>query len=539
MTDKKVLDVGHRITDVSNAPRDDNTNKNAPELKNVVFLHLDLGIGGAEALVLQLAASSQSLGHHVQILTTRCDQDHCFAVVKSPNGILAKNVQVRGRWIPANIMGMGTALCSNLRVLYLAAYLCFGGNDCEVDLVVLDVLPSPLWWLQWFTSSSLLFYCHFPDKLLIRNNATLGSAAAINRKSPYRRLMDKVEEWCIPMADSILVNSKFTQRIVLQEFPFLVPGDLQVLYPALDTDAMDNNNNNNSNDDKAPHQTLSNENESKEDSDDPQPPKRNQQRVTIVSLNRYERKKKIELILQAYALICDKYPPKTIQIVIAGGYDTQNVENVEYRGELETLAFQTLGLRKDDVQFLTSISDARRTQLLSDARCVVYTPPNEHFGIVPIEVMYAATPVIACNSGGPLETILDNKTGFLCDPTPEAFADAINKLLMAPQKAKDMGRAGRQHVLETFGTQRLAKEWDHFTQQAHERGQRRIHLTRQNKGRSVVMAMIKVLFMYLREAMLAFLVILAVAYLLRYFGIMEHDESITGLMRRRFRSDEF
>jgi alpha-1,3/alpha-1,6-mannosyltransferase len=62
---------------------------------------------------------------------------------------------------------------------------------------------------------------------------------------------------------------------------------------------------------------------------------------------------------------------------------------------------------------------------------LLYTPPNEHFGIVPLEVscllfplslttsslqaMSLGTPVIAVNNGGPLETVLHNVTGYLCE----------------------------------------------------------------------------------------------------------------------------
>ena len=59
---------------------------------HVVFVHLDLGIGGAEQLVIQLAKASQDLGYRVDIVTTRCDQDHCFAAVKEPDGVLSNNV---------------------------------------------------------------------------------------------------------------------------------------------------------------------------------------------------------------------------------------------------------------------------------------------------------------------------------------------------------------------------------------------------------------------------------------------------------------
>lgn len=32
-----------------------------------------------------------------------------------------------------------------------------------------------------------------------------------------------------------------------------------------------------------------------------------------------------------------------------------------------------------------------------EAFCVLYTPQNEHFGIVPLEAAFASLPVIACD----------------------------------------------------------------------------------------------------------------------------------------------
>mmetsp|Transcript_23380 Transcript_23380/g.20778 ORF Transcript_23380/g.20778 Transcript_23380/m.20778 type:complete len:100 (+) Transcript_23380:958-1257(+) len=45
----------------------------------------------------------------------------------------------------------------------------------------------------------------------------------------------------------------------------------------------------------------------------------------------------------------------------------------------------------------------------------MYTPENEHFGIVPVEAMYMGCIVLACNSGGPTESIVHGRTGFLLD----------------------------------------------------------------------------------------------------------------------------
>jgi alpha-1,3/alpha-1,6-mannosyltransferase len=44
----------------------------------VVFFHPDLGIGGAERLVVDAAVGLQERGHRVVIFTNHCDPSHCF-----------------------------------------------------------------------------------------------------------------------------------------------------------------------------------------------------------------------------------------------------------------------------------------------------------------------------------------------------------------------------------------------------------------------------------------------------------------------------
>jgi alpha-1,3/alpha-1,6-mannosyltransferase len=79
----------------------------------------------------------------------------------------------------------------------------------------------------------------------------------------------------------------------------------------------------------------------------------------------------------------------------------------------------------------------------------VYTPQHEHFGIVPLEAMASSRPVIAVNSGGPTESVRSGSTGFLCEPTAAAFAEAYQQLLDAKAAAK-MGVTARQHVVDKF-----------------------------------------------------------------------------------------
>ena len=135
---------------------------------------------------------------------------------------------------------------------------------------------------------------------------------------------------------------------------------------------------------------------------------------------------------------------------VSGGYDKRLRENVEYLEELENLADRE-GV-SDQVKFITSCSTTERNELLSQCLCVLYTPKDEHFGIVPLEAMAAHKPVIGCNSGGPVETIKDGVTGFLCKPIPLEFSLAMARLIRDPEMAVSMGGEARKHVSESFST---------------------------------------------------------------------------------------
>lgn len=85
---------------------------------------------------------------------------------------------------------------------------------------------------------------------------------------------------------------------------------------------------------------------------------------------------------------------------------------------------------KLQVFMMRSFTDRQRALLLAACTAVIYTPEREHFGIVPLEAMAAGRPVIACNSGGPQESVVDGSTGFLCEPTTDAFATAMRSLMV-------------------------------------------------------------------------------------------------------------
>jgi len=153
------------------------------------------------------------------------------------------------------------------------------------------------------------------------------------------------------------------------------------------------------------------------------------------------------------ALLRDVVSPEEfsgIHLMIAGGYDELVPENRQYLGELRHVASQ-LGVTSH-VTFLCNVTAANKHSLLQTSTCLLYTPHNEHFGIVPVEAMHARCPVIAVNSGGPCETVVDGVTGFLRPATAADFAAAMKQFIGAEgaELRREFGDAACQRVQQCF-----------------------------------------------------------------------------------------
>jgi alpha-1,3/alpha-1,6-mannosyltransferase len=149
---------------------------------------------------------------------------------------------------------------------------------------------------------------------------------------------------------------------------------------------------------------------------------------------------------------------------------------VAYHTELLSLA-ESLGLKSQTnktiisalaapadtpVLFLLSIPNSVKQTLLNSARLLAYTPSNEHFGIVPLEAMLSGLPVLAANTGGPKETVLDGQTGWLRDPGDVgAWSKVMEKALgMNATEGRKMGNAGKKRVKQNFSRERMAERLD-------------------------------------------------------------------------------
>lgn len=392
----------------------------------VAILHPDLGVGGAERLIVDAAKALQDSGHNVVIFAGYHNKDRCFEETR--DGTL-KVVSVC-QWFPRTIFGRAHALMAYIKMILIAVFVILFHKH---DIVICDQVSActPILKLDFRNKSRIIFYCHFPDQLLTTRDSML--------KSLYRIPIDYFEEQTTRLADVILVNSKFTSSIVRRTFESLKSRDLDVLYPCVDVNSFVK---------AKADKTICSESVKScmklaEDGT-----------YMFMSLNRFERKKNLALAIHALSECVQGYEQQTgtrsmkAHLIMAGGYDERLNDSVLYYQELKRLVNELeLG---SHVTFVKSPSDDEKLILLQNSDCVLYTPENEHFGIVPLEAMAMSKPVIASATGGPLETIETEVTGLLCESDKFAFADAMLRLFSDRKLSNDMGKAGYARVLKHF-----------------------------------------------------------------------------------------
>ena len=143
------------------------------------------------------------------------------------------------------------------------------------------------------------------------------------------------------------------------------------------------------------------------------------------------------LLLRAFAAALEQVPE--LELHIAG------------RGPLEP-ALRALAseLRlRGRIRFLGQVVPIQHA--LERASIVVVPSLGEGFGMIALEAMERARPVIAAAVGGLLDLVQDGETGLLVQPgAAEPLARAIVELAADPAKAARLGEAGRRRALSEF-----------------------------------------------------------------------------------------
>ena len=163
--------------------------------------------------------------------------------------------------------------------------------------------------------------------------------------------------------------------------------------------------------------------------------------------------KNIELAIDAVRLLAER--GIDAPLVVAGTIDDKSSDYAD------SLRRRAQGL---PIEFRIDISDDELASLYASSNVALFTARNEDFGLVPLEAMAAGTPVLAVDAGGPRETVIDGRTGWLRPATAEAFSLEMQRILTSRREVEEMREPARRRA-EEFGWQRMVDRIDDVMEQ--------------------------------------------------------------------------
>jgi glycosyltransferase involved in cell wall biosynthesis len=148
----------------------------------------------------------------------------------------------------------------------------------------------------------------------------------------------------------------------------------------------------------------------------------------VLTVTRLEHVKRVDLAIDAF-----EKTPASMRLLIAGDGSIRH-ELAEY--------IERRGLR-ERVVLLGRVDDDTLIELYAGCRAVLFAPYQEDYGYVTLEAFLSRKPVITANdSGGTLEFVVDGVNGYVCEPTPDALAAALNRLAKDAALAAELGARG-------------------------------------------------------------------------------------------------
>jgi glycosyltransferase involved in cell wall biosynthesis len=135
-----------------------------------------------------------------------------------------------------------------------------------------------------------------------------------------------------------------------------------------------------------------------------------------------------------------------LTVVGAGRVDDAHLRDLAHTLQLD-----------DRIEWLPLLSQTELAEQYRRAALHVIPALDEGLGLTAVESQLSETPVVGFDSGGLPDVVLHEHTGLLIPPGDEAaLAAALDLLLGDPTRRAEMGRAGREHALHTFGARAVA-----------------------------------------------------------------------------------
>ena len=168
----------------------------------------------------------------------------------------------------------------------------------------------------------------------------------------------------------------------------------------------------------------------------------------ILFPSRINASKRQALVIEALRLTREP-----VRVWFMGAGDTASYER-DLRGRCEALGLM------GRVRWCGRVSDKEKQALYAGCLAVVFPPFDEDYGYVTLEAMVCGKAVLTtADAGGPLDFVVDETTGLVCRPQPEAMAAALDRLWADRAQTRAWGAAARAR----YADMRLS--WPHVVNQ--------------------------------------------------------------------------
>jgi glycosyltransferase involved in cell wall biosynthesis len=360
------------------------------------FLHTK---GGLERVVLEIAKK-----YNPTIYTYRYIPENTFEEFKEFDIRIVKPKLT----IPASLAGE--------RIKWgIQSGECFNNLKIRDDYDVINAHGTPSEWIR-NKNERVCWYCHSPNReafdlyewrMKNRNffsKIIFGSSIKLYKHFEFKN---------VPKIESVLTNS-INSQIRIRKY---LKREAKIIYPGVDVEKFKNES----------------------------------YKKYFFYPSRITPEKRFEMAIHAFEEF--RKTNKNYELIIAGSIQKERKEHVQYLEKIKKM-------KKNGVKIITDIDEEKLIDLYKNCFCVLFTPVNEDFGIVPLEAMSCEKPVIAINEGGPKETVLHGETGYLANNINE-IVEYMKELTNDINVLEQMGKMGRKRVLEEFTWGKFMKKIDY------------------------------------------------------------------------------
>lgn len=149
----------------------------------------------------------------------------------------------------------------------------------------------------------------------------------------------------------------------------------------------------------------------------------------------------IDILIKAFQCVLQRNPTKKLSLEIYG--------DGPCREEYEQLT-SYLGISRN-VTFHGFVDNSKLPEIYNSFSISVSVSNNESFGVVAVEAMACACPVVTSDADGFTEVVDNGITGYVVPKQNiEATADAIQKFIDNPSLRDTMGAKGRKRVMDLY-----------------------------------------------------------------------------------------